>query len=236
MEANVFTCPNCARPLANGANLCPGCGTRLIAGVRARLAIGFMAVGLDRRDDAGRRRDARRRWPLIAAADRDATPRRSPVPSAGTAAGRERRAASCRPTSAIPSKAVSALRQAAIINGRLAGYAAELDRPSRDGRPGHRHRPDPAVDVRRRRVRHRRRADRSRRWPEAADLSADLEHVLRRRSATPRRPASSHRSRTRAAYKAAGKRMAKLLAALPALDARAAEIVARRPASTRSTP
>ena len=59
-------------------------------------------------------------------------------------------------------------------------------------------------------------------WPEAADLSADLEafYVKVRDSAQTSLKASVSDT---AAYKLAAKRMAKLLAALPALDARAAE-------------
>ena len=40
VDSGVFNCPACARPLAHGATFCPGCGTRLIAGVRAKLALG----------------------------------------------------------------------------------------------------------------------------------------------------------------------------------------------------
>ena len=127
---SVFNCPSCARPLAHGANVCPGCGTRLIVGVRARAR--------DRRSwssasiagtHAGRRRDDRRRWssgPRLASHGRPATAAagRTPAP----ASGRERRAGPpgrCRRSRRRP---YSALRQAAIVNGRLAGYAAELDR------------------------------------------------------------------------------------------------------------
>ena len=42
----VFSCPNCQRPLAIGANHCPGCKTHLVGGVKLSKAAGFVAVGL----------------------------------------------------------------------------------------------------------------------------------------------------------------------------------------------
>jgi hypothetical protein len=45
-DANIFDCPACARPLATGTRRCPGCSTRLLGGVRATRAAGFMAIGL----------------------------------------------------------------------------------------------------------------------------------------------------------------------------------------------
>lgn len=44
-DSNIFNCPACARPLGSGTPRCPGCGTRLIAGVQAGRALGFLAVG-----------------------------------------------------------------------------------------------------------------------------------------------------------------------------------------------
>ena len=45
-DQTIFECPSCARPLALGARRCPGCGTRLLAGVTLGKASGFMAAGL----------------------------------------------------------------------------------------------------------------------------------------------------------------------------------------------
>ena len=45
-DQTIFECPSCARPLALGARRCPGCGTRLIAGVTLGKASGFLAAGL----------------------------------------------------------------------------------------------------------------------------------------------------------------------------------------------
>ena len=45
-DANIFDCPSCRRPLAVGTSRCPGCRTRLIAGVRATRATAFILGGL----------------------------------------------------------------------------------------------------------------------------------------------------------------------------------------------
>ncbi|MFL5674748.1 MAG: hypothetical protein ACJ779_07060 [Chloroflexota bacterium] len=44
-DAHVFTCPACARPLSDGTSRCPGCGTRLIMGVRLKRAGAILALG-----------------------------------------------------------------------------------------------------------------------------------------------------------------------------------------------
>jgi hypothetical protein len=46
IDQTIFDCPSCSRPLALGANRCPGCGTRLLRGVTLGKASGFIAVGL----------------------------------------------------------------------------------------------------------------------------------------------------------------------------------------------
>jgi len=223
VEANVFTCPNCARPLANGANLCPGCGTRLIAGVRARLAMTFMVVGLI----AGTMLGAGSMLVVggrSSAPATDSTGVTGQVPGAGAAVGTS--ATPVQPADVgVPSKPYSALRQAAVINGRLSGYAAELDQALKS-------RSTKGIDIAR--ILRSMSADvvfglavapTVAGWPEAADLSSDLERFYAkvRDAAQASLKASVSNG---AAYKAAGKRMAKLLAALPALEARSAEIVA----------
>ena len=45
-DANIFNCPSCARPLATGAQRCPGCGTRLILATPARRVGIFVSAGL----------------------------------------------------------------------------------------------------------------------------------------------------------------------------------------------
>ena len=45
LDANIFACPACSRPLGTGTRRCPGCATRLIAGVKASRAVVFVGVG-----------------------------------------------------------------------------------------------------------------------------------------------------------------------------------------------
>ncbi len=46
IDQTIFECPSCSRPLALGARRCPGCGTRLLAGVTLGKASSFVAIGL----------------------------------------------------------------------------------------------------------------------------------------------------------------------------------------------
>lgn len=46
IDQTVFDCPSCTRPLALGSRRCPGCGTRLVAGVALSRVRGFVAAGL----------------------------------------------------------------------------------------------------------------------------------------------------------------------------------------------
>ena len=223
VDSAVFNCPNCARPLAHGANFCPGCGTRLIVGVRARLALGFLAVGLIAGVMLGS-------GAMFVAGGRQSTVAATtdgtavvPGTNAGTATGAS--AAPVLPADVgIPSQAVSSLRQAAIVNARLSGYATELDRALAS-------KATKGIDIAR--ILRAVSADvlfgvdiapSIAPWPDAAGLSADLGtfYVSVRDSAQAGlKPSVSDTN----AYKAAAKRMAKLLARLPVLDARAAEIV-----------
>ena len=46
VDANIFACPACTRPLANGTPRCPTCSTRLIAGVKASRVAVFVGIGV----------------------------------------------------------------------------------------------------------------------------------------------------------------------------------------------
>jgi hypothetical protein len=45
-EQEIFDCPRCSRPLAEGVRRCPGCGLRLVAGIPLSRAGSFVIVGL----------------------------------------------------------------------------------------------------------------------------------------------------------------------------------------------
>ena len=130
IDANIFGCPACARPLGSGSSRCPGCGTRLIARVHAGRAIGFMASGLmigllaGGGVMAGISALSRPLGALPATTITGTNPDASAVAVAGVAPAASVAAPVQVP--AIPSVATSALRQSAFVNDRLALDAARL--------------------------------------------------------------------------------------------------------------
>jgi hypothetical protein len=46
VDQSIFSCPVCQRPLATGARHCPGCRTRLVAGIQLQKASLFVVAGL----------------------------------------------------------------------------------------------------------------------------------------------------------------------------------------------
>jgi hypothetical protein len=126
-DSNIFNCPACARPLGVGSPRCPGCGTRLIAGVQAGRALGFIALGLVVGMVVGggvmAATAALSRVEPVAAVDGGA----ATLPSAGplaTAAPVITPAPVLTPS--VPSTALSALRQTALVNQRIAADAGLL--------------------------------------------------------------------------------------------------------------
>lgn len=126
-DSNIFNCPACARPLGTGAPRCPGCGTRLIAGVQAGRAIGFLAVGLIvglvvGGGAMGVAAAMTRVQPVVAVdGGTTALPTAAPVV---TAAPIITPAPVVGPL--VPTAALSALRQTALVNQRLAADAGLL--------------------------------------------------------------------------------------------------------------
>lgn len=121
-DSNIFSCPACARPLGKGASRCPGCGTRLIAGVQATRAAGFIAIGLVAGAMVGGGIMA-----VASVASRPAdvaivqppaivAPTQLPIPTAVVP--------NVDPT--IPSSALSALGQSAVLNQRILADAERL--------------------------------------------------------------------------------------------------------------
>lgn len=225
VDAHVFNCPGCGRPLANGAPVCPGCGTRLIGGVKARLALGFMTVGLAAGTLLGG-------GIMYAARPAGVAPVEAAAPGDGdtTVPGAVTTSPSPAPLTpaevGIPSKAVSALRQAAILDARLKSIGAELRTLLKNS---HAKGNDIAQLLRTLNT------DASfgvglapaiAPWSDAAKLSYDLGSFYRavRDSSEASLRASVSDSK---AYRAGGKRMITLLAKLTALDATAAALVAR---------
>jgi len=126
-DSNIFDCPACARPLSTGAPRCPGCGTRLIAGVQAGRALGFVAVGLVVGlligGSAMAAAAALARVEPVAVVDGGTTILPTAAPLA-TAVPIVTPAPVVDP--ALPTAALSALRQTALVNQRIAADAGLL--------------------------------------------------------------------------------------------------------------
>ena len=123
IDTHVFTCPSCARPLAGGANKCPGCGVYLILGVRLKRAGAILALGVALGVLIGGVGTAAAITLSSPAAQAAVTPSATTRPSAP-------------PASALPSfvyvdpgapqAAISALSGTAVVNGRIAVDAQTL--------------------------------------------------------------------------------------------------------------
>lgn len=123
-DSNIFDCPACSRPLAVGTSRCPGCGTRLLARVKAATAVGFMFAGLvvGLVIGGGSMIAASA---LTAPADA-AAPVTTPVVTASSAPAPAASVLAPAVDPGIPSEAISALRQSTLLNQRLATDAARL--------------------------------------------------------------------------------------------------------------
>jgi hypothetical protein len=132
VDANIFACPACSRPLGVGTRRCPGCGTGLVAGVRLSRVAVFIAVGvfsgmiasaglmavLSR--GAARPADVVVAPPAPIAQASQVPIIADPAPAAVTG---------------IPSNALSALRQSTFLNQRVMGDAARLAAVLAEPRP-----------------------------------------------------------------------------------------------------
>src|SRR5687767_3475519 len=123
IDANIFACPACSRPLDSGTRRCPGCATHLLAGVKASRAIGFVFVGGLAGTLLGGGLVAaisflgsRPVEVVVAPAPAVVRPSQAPIASAPAPAV----------DPAIPSSALSALRQSTLLNQRVLDDAARL--------------------------------------------------------------------------------------------------------------
>lgn len=136
-DAHVFSCPACARPLSNGTSRCPGCGSRLIMGVRIKRAGGILALGLVLGVFVGGVATVS----AIGLSLKGSAPAVAPQPTLAPAPAALAVTPTAAPTTAAltgaPAGAVSALSGTAVVNGRIAVDAATLEAAlSRPGAPG----------------------------------------------------------------------------------------------------
>lgn len=123
VDANIFACPACSRPLGVGTSRCPSCGTRLIGGVRASRAIIFVGIGVF----SGMILSAGLMAALSVTVSRPIDVAVVDVPP--VVAPSQVPLASVAPPPVdpgIPSGAVSALRQSTDLNGRVLADADRL--------------------------------------------------------------------------------------------------------------
>lgn len=123
VDANIFACPACSRPLGTGTTRCPGCATRLIGGVKASRAAVFVGVGafsgMILSGGLMAIMSAVGTHPVegvVVPAPPIVTASQVPIPSA--------RPPAVEP--AVPSSALSALRQSTLLNRRVVSDAARL--------------------------------------------------------------------------------------------------------------
>lgn len=122
-DAHVFNCPSCARPLSEGTNRCPGCGVRLIMGVRLRRASAILALGVALGILIGGVTTAA----AITVSLGDPATAVKPVASAAPSAAAVAVAPSFAAVDpAVPPTAISALSGTAVVNGRITVDAATL--------------------------------------------------------------------------------------------------------------
>ncbi len=127
-DAHVFNCPKCARPLTEGTPRCPGCGTRLIMGVAARRASilmgagfivglflggGFMSLVISNLISP---------TTPVSAADSTDGSAASSVTGPGASPG------TLVPDASVPAGALSSLRQASLLDSRIAADARALSK------------------------------------------------------------------------------------------------------------
>lgn len=123
-DEEIFLCPTCARPLANGVARCPGCGTRLVAGVSLLKVGGFVGLGLV----VGL---------VVAGSVIGATGLASGLGTIAGVQGTPGTVPSTQPSVSapivppgpkVPASAATALHQSTLINQRLLGDSRRLDR------------------------------------------------------------------------------------------------------------
>lgn len=218
-DANIFNCPVCARPLDSGASRCPGCGTRLIAGVQMTRAAGFIAAGALAGLLVGSLVTGVGALAMVAFSPATGTTAGQTTPD-----GRPLASQGIDPVT-VPSAALTALRQSSLVNERLLEDAGRLDAALSAKHPS-------SVDIARilrsissdvafgNRV-----APDVAKWAAAAPLSADLVAFYADAGDTARDGLAASITNERA-YVEAGSAMRTLLKGLPDLDSQARYLVA----------
>jgi hypothetical protein len=216
----VAGCPTCGRPIGFTTLRCPGCGTRLIGGVRLRGALLFSVTGIAAGLLVGLAAAAAMYFPSSRQGPSSAGPTASPGPTIAASAGPATPGAS-----SVPAQAAAALRLALTVADRLATSGTALHLLVNPGRP------DAAVvaaalrgiaadgayasEV----------VGRLDGWAEADPLRTQLETYFERIRTTARAGLAVSIGNS-LAYRTSGRRMVVVLSSLPALRAAIVEFAA----------
>ena len=215
VDANIFACPACSRPLGTGSTRCPTCGTRLVAGVKASRALVFVGVG----GFTGVILSAALMTMTSALGTRPVEAVVAPPPP--VVAPSQLPVASARPPAAdpaIPSGAVSALRQSTLLNRRVLSDADRLVAALAAAKPSSREIAPILRTMATTATFGSSLAPTVGEWDRADAIATALVAFYADIGATAEEGLSASLSSTRA-YVAAGERMLEIVAGLEALDA-----------------
>lgn len=215
VDANIFACPACSRPLGSGTARCPGCDTRLIAGVKASRAAVFVGAGVfsgmiisGALMGFGSLTAARPVDIPTVQAPPIVTPTQVAVPSVAAPAI----------DTSVPSGAVSALRQSTRLNQRVVADAEQLAIALAAPKPSS----SAIAPILRSMATHAsfgaRLAPTVGEWGRASAVSEDLATFYAAIAATAQEGLSASLSSSRA-YEAAAERMLQVVAGLDDIDA-----------------
>lgn len=218
-DANIFHCPRCSRPQAVGTTRCAGCGLRTVAGIPLGKVAGFVAVGLMAGLLVG--------GGSVAAIGLLTRPADRPVVAVNEDGTPVAPGATVRPTldPTVPSPALAALRQSALVNQRLLTDGRRLKQALDTTRPAGSdiapilrsivatasigQRVTPTIDD----------------WTAASSVSASLESFYKAVGAVGEDGLAAS-IRNSGAYESAGRRMLKLLEKIAGLDAESRALAA----------
>lgn len=214
IDANMFGCPSCSRPLDSGTSRCPGCATRLVAGVKATRVVAFVGIGGLTGTMLGAGLVAmvsflgtRPVEAVVVPAPAVVTPTGAPIASVPAPAAHP----------GIPSSALSALRQATLLNQRVLGDAGRLEAALSTTKPSSAQIAPILRSMASTAMFGQRLAPTVGGWDQADVVSADLVGFYAAIARTADEALSSSLSSSRT-YVTAGERMLNIVAGLDALD------------------
>lgn len=220
-DAHVFNCPVCARPLPDGTLQCPGCSTHLIFGVTLRRAGGLLAFGIVLGILVGGFAMS-----VAVGLKLPSTPAESAAPGTTVNNGTDPNASlvpGASPATVATSDSLSAMRQMALLDERMATDGATLRSAVKANRPADIARAirtlgsDAGVGAKY--------VAALRTWPDAAALATSREAFYTAVTSSAKAALTKSISNKKA-YQSSGKSMLTVLRKVPKLDAAARKLAA----------